>query len=101
MWTPRRGTSPSPSWLLASASPGGEQLVEQILQVSREGLSDSLHDGFIFTLVAVSAAIVAALLMKNIRLGEEGNRRHPSRPPAPPGRTGWWRGSRSSTWPGA
>ena len=54
---------------VASAFPGGEQLVDQILQVSREGLSDSLHDGFVFTLVAVSAAIVAALLMKNIRLG--------------------------------
>jgi hypothetical protein len=54
---------------VASAFPGGEQLVDQILQVSGEGLSDSLHDGFVFTLVAVSAAIVAALLMKNIRLG--------------------------------
>jgi MFS family permease len=57
---------------VASAFPGGEQLVDQILQVSREGLSNSLHDGFVFTLIAVSAAIVAALLMKNIRLDEEG-----------------------------
>ncbi|HEX6710808.1 MAG TPA: MDR family MFS transporter [Rubrobacter sp.] len=56
---------------VASAFPGGEQLVNQILQVAREGLSDSIHDGFVFTLVAVSFAIVAALLMKNIHLGEE------------------------------
>jgi len=56
---------------VASAFPGGEQLVEQILKVSREGLSNSLHDGFIFTLVAVSGAIIAALLMKNIRLGTQ------------------------------
>ena len=68
---------------VASAFPGGEQLVEQILQVSREGLSDSLHNGFVFTLVAVSAAIVAALLMKNIRLGEEGNEVAPVAAPGP------------------
>ena len=37
---------------VASAFPGGEQLVTQILQVSREGLSNSLHDGFVFTLIA-------------------------------------------------
>ncbi|HKH58755.1 MAG TPA: MDR family MFS transporter [Rubrobacter sp.] len=57
---------------VASAFPGGEQLVAQILQVSRHGLSNSLHDGFVFTLVAVSGAIVAALFMKNIRLGDQG-----------------------------
>ena len=57
---------------VASAFPGGEQLVDQILQVSRQGLSGSLHDGFVFTLVAVSGSIVAAVLMKNIRLGDQG-----------------------------
>jgi MFS family permease len=57
---------------VASAFPGGDQLVNQILQVSREGLSASLHDGFVFTLIAVSGAVVAALLMVNIRLGEQG-----------------------------
>ncbi len=57
---------------IGSAFPGGEQLVDQALQVSREGLSSSLHDGFVFTLVAVALAIVAAILMKNIRLGEPG-----------------------------
>jgi len=57
---------------VASAFPGGDQLVDQALQVSREGLSSSLHDGFVFTLVAVALAIVAAILMKNIRLGEPG-----------------------------
>ena len=55
----------------ASAFPGGEQLVGQILQVAREGLSNSIHDGFVFTLVAVAFALVAALLMKNIRLEEQ------------------------------
>jgi len=63
---------------VASAFPGGEQLVAQILQVSRHGLSDSLHDGFVFTLVAVSGAIVAALLMKNIRLGDQGESAAPA-----------------------
>jgi EmrB/QacA subfamily drug resistance transporter len=56
---------------VASAFPGGEQLVDQILQVSREGLSQSLHDGFVFTFVAVAAAIVTSLLTKNIRLGDQ------------------------------
>ena len=53
---------------VASAFPGGEQLVNQILQVAREGLSNSIHDGFVFTLVAIAFAIAAAFLMKNIRL---------------------------------
>lgn len=56
---------------VASAFPGGEQLVNQILQVAREGLSSSIHDGFVFTLVAVIGAFIAALLMKNIHLGEQ------------------------------
>ena len=55
---------------VASAFPGGEQLVNQILQIAREGLSNSIHDGFVFTLVAVAFAILAAVLMKNIRLEE-------------------------------
>ncbi len=41
----------------------------QILQVARKGLSGSIHDGFLFTLVAL--ALLAALLMKNIRLEEQ------------------------------
>jgi hypothetical protein len=57
---------------VAAAFPGGEQLVGQILQVSRDGLSNSLHDGFVFTLIAVSVAIVAALLTENIRLDDQG-----------------------------
>lgn len=57
---------------VASAFPGGHQVVNQLLQVARKGLSDSIHDGFVFTLVAVAFAIVAALLMKNIKLGEPG-----------------------------
>jgi MFS family permease len=57
---------------IASAFPGGQQLVDQIVHAARVGLSNSIHDGFMFTLVAVSFAIVAALLMKNIRLGDQG-----------------------------
>src|ERR671920_265780 len=57
---------------VASAFPGGEQLVSQILQISRDGLSNSLHDGFVFTLIAVSVAIVAALLTENVRLDDPG-----------------------------
>jgi hypothetical protein len=56
---------------VASAFPGGKQLVNEILRVSREGLSASLHDGFVFTFVAVAFAIVAAIFMKNIRLEEQ------------------------------
>src|ERR671933_1590976 len=59
---------------VASAFPGGQQMVAQILHVARQGLSDSIHDGFVFTLVAVFFAIVAALLMKNIRISEPGAR---------------------------
>ena len=57
---------------VASAFPGGDQLVNQIVDVARQGLSDSVHNGFVFTLVAVSLAIVASLLMKNIRLVSPG-----------------------------
>jgi hypothetical protein len=31
----------------------------------------SIHDGFVFTLAAVAFAIIAAISMKNIRLGEQ------------------------------
>jgi EmrB/QacA subfamily drug resistance transporter len=55
----------------ASAFPGGEQMVTQVIQTAREALSDSIHDGFVFTLVAVGGAVFAALLMKNIRLEEK------------------------------
>nr|MBA2712061.1 hypothetical protein [Rubrobacteraceae bacterium] len=67
---------------VGSAFPGGEQLVTQILQVARVGLSNSIHDGFVFTLVAVAFAIVAALLMKNIRLGDQGAAPAPVSAPA-------------------
>jgi EmrB/QacA subfamily drug resistance transporter len=54
----------------ASAFPGGQQLVDQVIQVAREALSGSIHDGFVLTLFAVGFAIIAALLMKNIHLDE-------------------------------
>jgi hypothetical protein len=52
----------------ASAFPGGEQVVDGVVAVAREALSDSIHDGFVFTLFAIGLSILAALLMKNIRL---------------------------------
>ena len=39
-------------------------------ELVREGLSNSIHDGFVFSLVAIAFAIIAALL-KNIRLEEQ------------------------------
>ena len=54
----------------ASAFPGGEQVVQQILGVARQSLLDGIHKGFVFVLFAVVAAIFGALLMKNIRLEE-------------------------------
>jgi MFS family permease len=54
----------------ASAFPGGQELVEQVIRGGREALSDSIHDGFVFVLFAVGCAVGAALLMKNIRLEE-------------------------------
>jgi EmrB/QacA subfamily drug resistance transporter len=55
----------------ASAFPGGEQLVAQVIQTARQSLSDSIHEGFVFVLFAVGGAVAAALLMKNIRLEEK------------------------------
>jgi EmrB/QacA subfamily drug resistance transporter len=54
----------------ASTFPGGQQLVNQMMQTAREALSGSIHDGFVFTLFAVGCAIGAALVMKNIKLEE-------------------------------
>src|SRR5919199_3077135 len=64
----------------ASAFPGGQQVVDELIQAAREALSASIHNGFVFTLFAVGSAILAALLMKNIHLGESA-----SRMPAPVG----------------
>jgi EmrB/QacA subfamily drug resistance transporter len=52
----------------ASAFPGGEQVVAEIVQTARVALSDSIHDGFVLTLVCTTAAIGVALVMKNVRL---------------------------------
>jgi len=53
---------------VATTFPGGERLVAQVIQAARESLSSSIHDGFVFVLFASGFAIIAALLMKNIRL---------------------------------
>ena len=54
----------------ASAFPGGEQVVSETIRTARVALSNSIHEGFVFTLCAVVAAVFAALLMKNIWLEE-------------------------------
>jgi hypothetical protein len=41
-----------------------------VIQTAREALSDSIHDGFVFVLVAAGCAIGATLLMKNVKLEE-------------------------------
>lgn len=51
----------------ASAFPGGEAMVGQVIQTGRESLSNSIHNGFVFMLFASGLAIIAVLLMKNIR----------------------------------
>ena len=56
---------------VASAFPGGDQVVRQILGVARDALSSAIHEGFTFVLVAVIGSIGGALLMKNIRLEEQ------------------------------
>jgi EmrB/QacA subfamily drug resistance transporter len=56
----------------ASGFPGGEPLVGQVIQTARDSLSNSIHDGFVFVLFASGFAIVAALLMKNVRLEARG-----------------------------
>jgi EmrB/QacA subfamily drug resistance transporter len=56
----------------ASAFPGAQQLVDEVITVARQALSDSIHDGFVFTLLAVGVAIFAALLMTDIRLEPSG-----------------------------
>ncbi|MGB3683689.1 MAG: MDR family MFS transporter [Rubrobacteraceae bacterium] len=55
----------------ASAFPGGEPVVEQVLGVARDALSSAIHEGFVFVLVAVVGSVGGALLMKNIRLEEQ------------------------------
>jgi hypothetical protein len=53
---------------LASTFPGGEQLVGQVIRAARESLSNSIHHGLVVVLFASAFAIIAALLMKNIRM---------------------------------
>jgi hypothetical protein len=43
-------------------------LVARVIQTARESLSNSIHNGFVFVLFASGLAIIAALLMENIRL---------------------------------
>jgi hypothetical protein len=52
----------------ASGLPGEERLLGQVLQTAREPFSSSIHEGFVFILVAVGFSIIAALIMRNVRL---------------------------------
>jgi len=51
-----------------SEVPGGEQVLVGVLSVARGALSGAIHAGFVLILFTTAVAIVAALLMKNIRL---------------------------------
>jgi hypothetical protein len=55
----------------ASAFPGGDQVVGQLVATARGALSDSIHDGFLFVFVSVLGAVFVALAMKNVRLAEQ------------------------------
>jgi EmrB/QacA subfamily drug resistance transporter len=55
----------------ASTFPGGEQAADQIIEVARQSLSGSIHQGFVFVLFSVVAAIAAAFVMKDVRLSEK------------------------------
>jgi len=52
----------------ASASPGGEQVLNGVLSTARGALSGAIHAGFVLILFTTAAAIAAALLMKNLKL---------------------------------
>ena len=54
----------------ASAFPGGEQVVADVVDTARVALSDSIREGFVLTLVAAIAAVGVSLAMKNVRLEE-------------------------------
>lgn len=53
-----------------SAFPGGEQLLAAVLRSARAALAHSIHEGFLFTLVAVLLGFMAALAMKNLHLDD-------------------------------
>jgi len=62
---------------VASTFTGGDQIVSGVLQVAREALAGSIHEGFVFTFVVVAVAVVAASLVEDIRL--EDSQGHPAR----------------------
>jgi EmrB/QacA subfamily drug resistance transporter len=47
----------------ASAFPGGDQVVGQLVATARVALSNSIHDGFLFVFVSVLGAVFVALAM--------------------------------------
>ncbi len=59
--------------LSASASqvPGGDRLVGELLGVARDSLSGAIISGFIVALVGIGLALVAAFLMKDLRLDDK------------------------------
>ena len=51
-----------------SEFPGGEQVLDGVLSAARGALSGAIHAGFVLILFTTAAAIVSALLMKNLKL---------------------------------
>ena len=61
----------------ASAFPGGAQVVSAVVRTARQSLESSIHNGFVFVLVAVICSIGGALVMKNIKLDNQEDARQP------------------------
>jgi MFS family permease len=55
----------------AANLPNGQALVEQLLQVARASLADSLYVGFMVVFVAAALAVGAALLMPDVRIDKQ------------------------------
>ena len=61
----------------ASAFPGGDQVVSAVVRTARQSLEGSIHNGFVFVLAAVICSVGGALVMKNIKLENQGDVREP------------------------
>ncbi len=54
----------------ATSIPGGEQTVENLLQIARTAMAGAIRGGFLFIVVAAALAVAAALMMPNLLLEE-------------------------------
>ncbi len=54
-----------------SALPGGEAVVDGLVEAARAALAGSIQDGFVVMVFTTGAAVLAGFLMKNVRLDKE------------------------------